>query len=219
MLSNYDAKAVAKAMGIGFVQSPKTVPLPAGTPTDVSKAGSKSLRRAVEGKFVLKIGDATVLMVDTKADTKPVPFNAPEVSVSQFFADLENNLVSSPSPLLIEKAVEAGLPRKVLRHVAELLSGGDKAKVSSLEWDVVPKTTLERREHQLSPQESERTERVARLFVHARRVLGTEKEAREFMAAPHPQLDGRSPIDASRTDLSTRRTEQILHALEYGLAP
>jgi putative toxin-antitoxin system antitoxin component (TIGR02293 family) len=98
------------------------------------------------------------------------------------------------------------------------LAGGDTAMIVRLEWDVVPRTTLERRDKQLSPQESERTERVARLFVHARRVLGTEAEAREFMRTPHPLLDGRSPMDTAKTDLATRRTEQILNALEYGLA-
>ena len=38
------------------------------------------------------------------------------------------------------------------------------------------------------------------------------------MTTPHPLLDGRTPIDAARTDLGARRTEQILNALEYGLA-
>lgn len=122
-----------------------------------------------------------------------------------------------PSPVLIEKAVERGLPRFVLRHVAEEIVGSDKAKIASLEWGIVPKTTLERREERLSPVESERTERVARLFVHARRALGSAAEARAFMTAPHPRLDGRTPVEAARTDLGTRRTEQILNALEYGL--
>jgi putative toxin-antitoxin system antitoxin component (TIGR02293 family) len=122
------------------------------------------------------------------------------------------------SSVFIEKAVEGGLPRNALRHVAELIAGGDKAKASVLERGIVPKTTLERRENKLSPQESERTERVARLFVHARRALGTEAEAREFMITPHSELDGRNPIEAAKTDLGTRRTEQILNALEYGLA-
>jgi len=99
-----------------------------------------------------------------------------------------------------------------------LIAGGDKAKASALERGIVPKTTLERREKKLSTQESERTERIARLFVHARRALGTEAEAREFMTTPHPELDGRNPVEAARTDLGTRRTEQILNALEYGLA-
>ena len=124
----------------------------------------------------------------------------------------------SPSSTLIEKAVEIGLPRLALRHVAAQIAGADKAKIASLEWVIVPKTTLERRTEQLSPLESERTERVARLFVHARRALGTEAEARAFMTTPHPLLDGRTPIDAARTDLGARRTEQILNALEYGLA-
>ncbi len=90
--------------------------------------------------------------------------------------------------------------------------------IPRLEWGVVPKTTLERRVTQLTPEESERTERIARLSVHARRALGTEAEARAFMTTPHPELDGRSPVNAARTDLGTRRAEQILNALEYGLA-
>jgi putative toxin-antitoxin system antitoxin component (TIGR02293 family) len=130
-----------------------------------------------------------------------------------------SKLVSSPSALLIAKAVESGLPRKVLRRVAERIAGEDKAKVSAFEFDVVPKTTLQRRQgRKLTLHESEQTERAARLFVHARRALGTEAEAREFMTAPHPELDGRMPIDAARTDLGTLRAEQILNAIEYGLA-
>lgn len=124
----------------------------------------------------------------------------------------------APSSLLIEKALEQGLPRQVLRTLAERIAGGDKMKVAALEWSIVPKTTLERRQTRLSPQESERTERVARLFVQARRALGSEDEARSFVTAAHPELDGRSPLEAARTDLGTRRAEQVLNALEYGLA-
>lgn len=122
------------------------------------------------------------------------------------------------SAALIERAVEHGLPRTALRHVAESLAGGSVAQVAAVEWSVVPKTTLERRQDRLSPQESERTERIARLFVHARQALGSEAEARAFMTTPHPELDGRAPMAAARTDLGTRRVERILTALEYGLA-
>jgi putative toxin-antitoxin system antitoxin component (TIGR02293 family) len=155
--------------------------------------------------FVIQVDDASMLMVEIEAK-------------SDLVSDFESGLVSSPTAVFIEKAVERGLPRTTLRHVAEWLAGGDKARVSSLEWGVVPKTTLERRETQLSPAESEKTERVARLSVHARRALGTEAEARAFMTTPHPELDGRSPLGAARTDLGTSRVEQILTALEYGLA-
>ena len=212
MLTNYDAKAVAEVMGIAFLRSSNAGPLP---PAVASSGSSKSPGRDVGGDFVICVDDALVLVVEAKADSTFAQFNQSK-GRSTRNSDFERELASSPA--LIEKAVERGLPRQALRHVAEWLTGGDKAKASSLEWGVVPKTTLERRETQLSPQESERTERVARLFVHARRALGTEVEAREFMTTPHPQLDERSPVDAARTDLGARRTEQILNALEYGLA-
>jgi putative toxin-antitoxin system antitoxin component (TIGR02293 family) len=167
-----------------------------------------------EADFVIHVDDDFLLMVEAKTLTEP---KAPGTARSKG-SKPESRLVSSPSSVFIEKAVEKGLPRTALRHVAESLAGDDKTKVSVLEWGIVPKTTLERREVQLSPQESERTERVARLFVHARRALGSVGEAREFMTTPHPELDGRSPIDIARTDLGTRRTEQLLNALEYGLA-
>jgi putative toxin-antitoxin system antitoxin component (TIGR02293 family) len=166
---------------------------------------------------VICVDDVLVLVVEVKTNRTFAQFHQSKGRANRN-SDFKNDLVSSPSPVLIEKAVERGLPRQALRHVAEWLAGGDKAKAAWLEWGVVPKTTLERRETQLSPQESERTERIARLFVHARRALGTEAEAREFMTTPHPQLDERSPVDAARTDLGARRTEQILNALEYGLA-
>ncbi len=134
------------------------------------------------------------------------------------FSEVKGRRVSSPSPIFIEKAVESGLPRESLQHVAEAIAGGDKAKASALERGIVPKTTLERRESKLSRRESERTERVARIFVRARRALGTEAEAREFMTTAHPELEGRSPLDAAKTDLGARRAEQILNALEFGLA-
>lgn len=195
MLTNYDAKAVAALMGIAFL-------LDAEAPRDATGG---------DADFVIRLGDATLRIVEGRTlaafgggrGRKPRP---------------GPHSVSLPSAALIEKAVERGLPRQALRHVAESLAGGDKAHATSLEWGVVPKTTLERRATQLSPQESERTERVARLFVHARRALGTEAEARDFMTTPHPALDGRSPVDAARSDLGTRRTEQVLNALEYGLA-
>jgi putative toxin-antitoxin system antitoxin component (TIGR02293 family) len=198
MLTNYDAKAVAEVMGIAFLEDPQGGP---GKPTK-SAAAIKINHGAIR---IVEIG-----ITGTVGDFKK--------SGRGMYQDSIRGRMRSPSSVLIGKAVENGLPRFALRHVAQQIAGSDKTKISALEWVIVPKSTLERREEQLSPLESERTERVARLFVHARRALGTEAEAREFMTRPHPQLDGRTPIDSAKTDLGTRRTEQILNALEYGLA-
>jgi putative toxin-antitoxin system antitoxin component (TIGR02293 family) len=216
MLTNYDAKAVAEVMGLAFLRSARDESSP--TPTSkASKARPKHITGAHDHDIVIHIGGDTMLIVEAKS-TDILASRVTSKSSSRHPSALANRSVSPPTPILIEKAVEQGLPRTALRHVAEWLAGGDKTKIATLEWGVVPKTTLERRETQLSPQESERTERVARLSVHARRTLGTEAEAREFMTTPHPELDGRSPIDAAMTDLGTRRAEQILNAIEYGLA-
>lgn len=212
MLTNYDAKAIAEVMGIAFLRGPERDLAPAAAPAKATKRS-----KAVAGKFVVNVGSGPVHIVEIRTSNRFAQFGKLKDGLNQSFTS-KTERVWSPLSVLIEKAVEQGLPRLVLRHVAEQLAGEDKAKISLLEWIVVPKTTLERREEQLSPQESERTERVARLFVHARRALGTEAEAREFMTTPHPQLERRSPIDVARTDLGARRTEQILNALEYGLA-
>lgn len=215
MLTNYDAKAVAEVLGLAFLRN---------LDDDASsnlRLGGRKVRASADvvpgADFVIYVDGSPVAVVELKAVDVPSPTPASDVPRSDRRAPAGRR-VSAPSSDLIEKAVEKGLPRAALRRVAESLAGGDKAKVAALEWGVVPKTTLERRETRLSLHESERTERVARLFVHARRALGTEAEAREFMTTPHPELDGRSPIDAAKTDLGTRRTEQLLNALEYGLA-
>jgi len=199
MITNYDAEAVAEAMGIGFLKIPQH-----GSSSDVTDKPSAT-------RFAIDVLHDRLWMVKAEGNNRFTNFGRQP-------SRPKSGHLSLPSAVLIEKAVEKGLPRSSLRHLAEELAGEDQTQVSALEWLVVPRTTLERREEQLSPQESERTERVARLFVHANRALGSKPEAREFMTTPHPRLDGRSPLDAARTDLGARRVEQILNALEYGLA-
>lgn len=216
MPTNYDAKAIAEVMGIAFLRSSKKGLSPAPI-VKAAKRTSERLTGSRNSDFVIFVDNIAIIIVERKATTTMAPFNRSK-TFSGFPSNFEDRPILSPTPAFIEKAVERGLPREALRHVAEWLAGGDKAKASILEGAVIPRTTLERRDAQLSPEESERTERIARLSVQACRALGTAAEAREFMTTPHPELDGRRPIDATKTDLATRRTEQFLNALEYGLA-
>lgn len=195
MLPNYDAKAVAEVLGLAFLRGSED--RAAFPPSTGRKGSAKPARDASNPDFLIEVNDATLLVVESKAEDGWAPFGRAKASSPRRFAS--KGRLSTPSSVVIEKAVEKGLPREALRHVAEWLAGGDKTKISALEWGVVPKTTLERREGKLSPRESERTERIARLFVHARRAFGSEAEAREFMTTSHPELDGRSPIEAAKT--------------------
>ena len=110
----------------------------------------------------------------------------------------------------------SGLLRASLRVVAERIAGNDDKAVSRIERAVA--SAVGDRWARMSVPESERTERIARLFVQARRALGTEAEAGGFLTTPHNELDGRTPLEAAATDLGARRVERLLTALEYGLA-
>jgi len=119
------------------------------------------------------------------------------------------------APLLIEDAIAHGLPREALQRVAHAIAP-DAAAATRLVHTVVPKSSLSRR-GTLTPAQGEQTERLARLFTYAQRVFGDVADARAFMNKPHPELQGRRPLDAALTELGGRAVERVLDALAYGL--
>ncbi|MEM8721048.1 MAG: antitoxin Xre/MbcA/ParS toxin-binding domain-containing protein [Cyanobacteria bacterium P01_G01_bin.39] len=85
---------------------------------------------------------------------------------------------------------------------------------------IIPKSSLQRRKKSaiLSVEESQRIERLARVFSFAVEVWdGDEDKARIFMQKPHPMLDDRSPLGACLTELGARQAESILGRLYYGI--
>jgi putative toxin-antitoxin system antitoxin component (TIGR02293 family) len=63
----------------------------------------------------------------------------------------------------------------------------------------------------------ERTERLARVYALAEHVLGEGELARAFLAVPHAELDGESPLDVLSTEVGARKVEEILWAAYFGL--
>jgi putative toxin-antitoxin system antitoxin component (TIGR02293 family) len=115
----------------------------------------------------------------------------------------------------LDRVVRAGLPRRSLQLVARhLVEPG--ASVNELVYSVVPPATFKRRVR-LSAEESERTERLARIIALAEGLWDNEREARAFLNRPHPLLDGETPLEVSRTELGARRIERLLHDVEQGL--
>jgi putative toxin-antitoxin system antitoxin component (TIGR02293 family) len=115
----------------------------------------------------------------------------------------------------LRNVVEAGLPVASLDAVTGHL-GRDAAEATVLKYRVVPKTTLRRRTR-LSFEESERTERLARMTALAEQVWEGEELAREFLTSPQPQLGNERPIDLARSELGAREVEALLMRLEYAL--
>jgi putative toxin-antitoxin system antitoxin component (TIGR02293 family) len=116
---------------------------------------------------------------------------------------------------LVEEAVRAGLPKAALFKVARLIET-EAVLANELVFSVVPKSSLARRDI-LTPEQSEKTERLARLFAMAETSLGGAEAARVFLHRPHPELNDRRPLDAASTELGGRAVERVLQSVEFGL--
>ena len=116
----------------------------------------------------------------------------------------------------LAESVLIGLPKVALRRVAQRVF--DKpSEVNALMYRLVPEATYKRRTR-LTPAESERTERLARVIAATEYVWDDDQKAsREWLTKPHPELGGISPLDRSMSELGAREVEQLLEKLFYGL--
>lgn len=116
----------------------------------------------------------------------------------------------------LEARVRGGLPKSALRTGVEHAAFGMDARRALLAR-IIPEATYKRRRDRLTPDESEKTERLARIVATAAFVWSDEDDARGFLATPHPELEGRTPLDVALTELGARRVEELLWKLFYGL--
>ena len=116
----------------------------------------------------------------------------------------------------LSAAVQSGLPKSALQaSVARVFPEGRER--TDMLYRVIPEATFKRRRDQLRADESERTERLARVIATAEYVWDDDDDARRFLTSPHTQLDGQRPIDVALTELGARRVEEILWKLYYGV--
>lgn len=115
----------------------------------------------------------------------------------------------------LRRLVEAGLPVESLARVVARVS--EPSTAGALRYRIVPRATLHRRRRQLTLEESERLERLARVVAIAEDVWEDETRAKEFLGSPQPQLGDRTPVDLAYTELGARQVEELLMKLEYGL--
>src|SRR5260370_37790916 len=115
----------------------------------------------------------------------------------------------------LERTVSGGLPKRALRLTVERIysSAGDARKAM---FRIVPEATLKRRTR-LSPAESERTERLARVIAAAEQTWSDQDDAREWLTQTHPELGERTPLESAMTELGARRVEELLDRLFYGI--
>lgn len=113
-------------------------------------------------------------------------------------------------------AVERGLPKSALRSSASRVYES-RAAQTELIHRIVPEATLKRRREVLKSDESERTERLARVIAIALYVWDDDDDARRFLTTSHRELGGKRPVDCALSELGAREVEELLWKLFYGL--
>jgi|SRR5579862_2888104 len=120
------------------------------------------------------------------------------------------------SLLQLSAAVERGLPKSTLRNVARRVSP-DVREQRAIMHRIVPEATYKRRRERLNLRESERTERLARVVAMAEDVWQDRDQASRFLTTPHPEIGGKTPLDAALTELGARQAEEVMARIVYGL--
>jgi putative toxin-antitoxin system antitoxin component (TIGR02293 family) len=82
--------------------------------------------------------------------------------------------------------------------------------------ELIPDSTWKRAGKTLGPQASETTARLNHIFAFAQRIWGNERDAAEWLGAPHTELEGATPFSLLRTESGGRVVEALLGAVEYG---
>jgi len=122
----------------------------------------------------------------------------------------------SESLLKLSDAVNGGLPKSYLRTTVRHVFPEPADQIRFL-YRVVPEATFKRRQGRLSPAESERTERLARVIATAEYCLEDKELARQFLTSPHWNFSGKTPLETALTELGARQVEELLFGMAFGL--
>ena len=117
----------------------------------------------------------------------------------------------------LEQVVAKGLPTQV----ATLINKQFYPKQPDLTYQLVPRTTFNRKLKLRQPlplEYSQKLERLARVYAFALEVWENSDDAREFLTKPHPMLEDRTPYQAAQTELGARQVEEILGRALFGSA-
>ena len=83
----------------------------------------------------------------------------------------------------------------------------------------ISRSTLQRRKAagRLSPDESDKVLRFARLLEHATDVFGDVDKARAWLKHPQYGLGGAVPLDYAETEIGAREVDNLLGRIDYGV--
>lgn len=117
----------------------------------------------------------------------------------------------------LAQATRGGFAVSILDKVADELA---MQRIAVAKLLGISERTLSRRttsKSRLTPAESDRMVRLARIIAQARETLGDMEKASRWLQTPNRALEGDRPIDRLDTDIGVRSVEHVLGRIEYGL--
>jgi putative toxin-antitoxin system antitoxin component (TIGR02293 family) len=74
-----------------------------------------------------------------------------------------------------------------------------------------------RQQNRLSPDESDRLYRLARVLAHANRVFEDPEESADWIQTPNTALGKHQPLTLLDTDIGVQQVDQVLGRIEHGI--
>lgn len=113
-------------------------------------------------------------------------------------------------------AIRAGLPASSFTSLAKVLGLEHKVLARKLNIPVRSLTTWRTQAARLSPENTEKLVRTARIYRLARKIYTSDVAVAEWLLAPESALNGTQPVDLLDTDTGAREVESVLYGIAYG---
>jgi len=117
------------------------------------------------------------------------------------------------SPEDLAERVRGGLPFSALSAVVE------QYEISrDVVCEILRRNLLRRqKQNHLSPDESDRLYRLARVLAHANRVFEDPEESADWIRTPNTALGKQQPLTLLDTDIGVQQVDQVLGRIEHGI--
>jgi putative toxin-antitoxin system antitoxin component (TIGR02293 family) len=120
------------------------------------------------------------------------------------------------SPEDLAERVRQGLPFAALDAVMERYEISRNVLCTILHLS--PRNFLRRKDQmRLSPDESDRLYRLARVIAHANRVFEDPEESADWIRSPNVALGKQPPLTLLDTDIGVQQVDQVLGRIEHGI--
>ncbi len=129
------------------------------------------------------------------------------------------------SPIDFDALIKKGIPSRAMYHVKKEFNLTDEALALILGASLrtigrrrkAAETTPTVSKKRLSPVESDRLYRFARIVALAENVFESKEDALEWLNSPQYGLGGAVPFKMLQTDAGAREVEELLTRIEYGV--